>query len=169
MKRAGLICLMVLMLLASCTQGGRPSESGNGATTDVPSGGGAAGTEPRGTETGQVPEPELNGSGWCAVGSAGGGKAVILADTGAVVSLNYTGNVKPVRLNSLLPPRFRRLPTATAEEMISRYGTWARIRPRHRSITAHSIPCLTILRCSCGTETTNGGSATVNRHLPPTG
>ena len=82
MKRAGLICLMVLMLLASCTQGGRPSESGSGATTDVPSGGGAAGTEPRGTETGQVPEPELNGSGWCAVGSAGGGKAVILADTG---------------------------------------------------------------------------------------
>ena len=100
MKRAGLICLMVLMLLASCTQGGRPSESGSGATTDVPSGGGAAGTEPRGTETGQVPEPELNGSGWCAVGSAGGGKAVILADTGAVVSLNYTGNVTPGLIHS---------------------------------------------------------------------
>lgn len=100
MKRTGLICLIALTLLASCTQGGKPAESGSGARTDVPSGTGTTGTEPRGTETEPTPEPELNDSGWCAVGSADGGKAVILADTGAVVTLDYIGEVTPGLIHS---------------------------------------------------------------------
>lgn len=98
MKRAGLICLVALALLASCTQGGKPAESGNGAATDAPSGTGTRETEPATTEP--IPQPELNESGWCAVGSAGDGKAVILADTGAVVTLNYIGEVTPGLIHS---------------------------------------------------------------------
>ncbi len=98
MKRWLLIVLSAVLLfgLSACGDG-KPDDTVTG--TEGPGQDTAPGTDPivvtEPPETEPQPVTELKDSGWCAVGFTEGEYATLLADTGAVVSLKYTGTVTP--------------------------------------------------------------------------
>ncbi len=107
-----LLLLSATLLFGTVACGGgvsekKDSETEGGGTTEsaAPSTESDDTDEPRDSETKDTTgapdtEPELKANGWCAVGFTDGDYATILADTGAVKTLKYTGSVTPGLIHS---------------------------------------------------------------------